>query len=292
MEIWEDIIQTATDMPECLSMTELQQVSSQDNYLQKLKNIIIAGWPNSKDEIGEELKPYWSHRDKLVVIDGIILKGRHIIIPKSLRLRVLNQLHTNHMGIEKMKLLAHKCAYWYSINADIEKYIKQCATCLEFQQMQQKEMIIHHDVCLRTLEVVRADVFHFNNMNYLCVVDYNSKFPIVRKLQGLLAEHLINVVTAIFAKYGIPHKIMSDAGTNFVSERFRQFCKSINVEQAVSLTYHHQSNGQGEACIKFIRHTFKKCTESERDKNIALLQICTMPLGQDLPSLATLMFNR
>ena len=100
-------------------------------------------------------------------------------------------------------------------------------------------------------------MFTIYNINYLCVVDYNSKFPIIRRLQGLSAEHLINAVTAIFAEYGILQEIMSGAGTNFVSERFRQFYKSINVEQAVSSTYHHQSNGQFEACIKFIKHTFK-----------------------------------
>ena len=186
-----------------------------------------------------------------------MLKGRCIIIPNSLRQQVLNQLHTNHMGIEKTKLLAHQCVYWYSINADIKKYIKQCATCLEFQQMQPKEKIIHHDIPLRPWEVVGADVFHFNNVNYLCVVDYNSTFPVIRRLQGLLAEHLINAVTAIFTEYVIPQRIMSDAGTNFVSERFRQFCKSINIEQAVSLAYHHQSNEQVEVCITFIKCTFK-----------------------------------
>ena len=85
---------------------------------------------------------------------------------------------------------------------------------------------------------------------------------------------------------------MSGAGTNFVSERFRQSCKSINVEQAVSLAYHHQTNRQVDACIKFIKCTFKKCVESGRYKNIALLHICTMPIGQGLQSLATLMFNR
>ena len=90
----------------------------------KFKNIIIAGWPDSKDEISAELKLYWSYRDELVVIDGIILKGRCIIMPNSLRQQVLDQLHRNHMGIEKTKLLACECVYWYSINADIEKYIK------------------------------------------------------------------------------------------------------------------------------------------------------------------------
>ena len=37
---------------------------------------------------------------------------------------------------------------------------------------------------------------------------------------------------------------------------------------------------------------FKKCADSDGDINMALLQICTTLLGQDLPSLATLMFNR
>ena len=230
-------------MPACLSMTGLQHALSHNNHLQKLRHFIITGCPHSRDEISEELKPYWSYREELAVINNIMLKGRCIIIPNSLRQQVLDQLHINHMGIEKMKLLGCKCVYWHSINTDIEKYIKQCATCLEFQQTQPKEKITHHEIPLRPWEAVGAEVFHFNNINYLCVVDYNSKFPIIRKLQGLLVEHLINAVSSIFTQFGIPQKLMSDAGTNFVSEKSRHFWKSINVEQAVSSGYHHQSNG-------------------------------------------------
>ena len=135
MDVWVGAIQNATDMLECLSMAEIQQASSQDDHLQQLKSLITAGWPDSRDELHVDLRPYWSYRDELVVIDGIIPKGRHIIMPNSLRQQVLNHLHTNHMGIEKTKLPACKSVYWSNINADIEKYIKQCATCLEFQQM-------------------------------------------------------------------------------------------------------------------------------------------------------------
>ena len=65
-----------------------------------------------------------------------------------------------------------------------------------------------------------ADVFHYNNKNYLCIVDYNSKFPIVKRLEGMSAENHNNAVKIIFTEYGIPQKIKSDAGTNFVSNRF------------------------------------------------------------------------
>ena len=134
----------------------------------------------------------------------MILKGRHIAIPNSLRQQVLTQLHTRHMGIERTKLLACDSVFWSNINVDIEGYIKHCATCLEFQQTQPKEKITHHKIPLRLWEVVSVDVFHFKNKHYLYNVDYNSKFPVIKRLEGLSADNLINTVKIIFAEYGIP----------------------------------------------------------------------------------------
>ena len=39
-----------------------------------------------------------------MVIDGIIMKGRHNIIPEKLQKQALEQLHSNHMGTEKRLL--------------------------------------------------------------------------------------------------------------------------------------------------------------------------------------------
>ena len=128
-----------------------------------------------------------------MVIDVIILKGRHIVLPDSLKQQVLTQLHTSHMGIEKTKLLACDSVFWSNINTDIKAYIKHYATCLEFQRMQPKEKITHHDIPLRPWEVVGADVFHFKNKHYLCIVDYNSKFPVIKRLEVLSADNLINL---------------------------------------------------------------------------------------------------
>ena len=74
---------------------------------------------------------------------------------------------------------------------------------------------------------------------------------------GLSTESLITTTKVIFAEYGIPHRLMSDVGTNFVSETFRSFCNRLNIDQEVSSVYHHQSNGQVKACIKFIKCTIK-----------------------------------
>ena len=102
--------------------------------------------------------------------------------------------------------------------------------------------MVHHDTS-EAMEMLGADVLHFNNKNYLCIVDYHSKFPVIKRMEGLSSASLIATTKVIFAEYGIPHKIMSDAGTNFVSDKFRKFCSRLNIEQAVFPAYHHGSNG-------------------------------------------------
>ena len=125
-------------------------------------------------------------------------------------------------------------------------------------QTQPKEKTTHHNILLRPWEVIAADIFQLNNKNYLCIVDYHSKFLVIKRMKGLSAKSLIAAVKIIFVEYSIPHRLMSDAGGNFISEKFKKFCNSLNVEQAVSLSYHHQNNRQVEACIKFIKHTIKE----------------------------------
>ena len=130
---------------------------------------------------------------------------------------------------------------------------------LHFTRCSQRKKIIHHNIPLRPWKVLGADVFHFNNKNYLCIVDYNSKFPVIKRkrMEGLSTENLITTAKVIFAEYGIPCKLMSDTGTNFISDKFRMFCSSPNIEQAVLSAYHHQSKDQVKACIKVMKCTFK-----------------------------------
>ena len=272
MEIRVDTILSATDIPECISISQVQQAMVQDEHLQHLKNIIVTGWLSTRDQLHIDIRLYWSYKGDLAVIDGVVMKGRCIIKTQNLQQQVLDQLHLNHMGIEKTKLLMHKLVYWANINTDIENHIK-VVSCLEFQQMQPKEKIIDHDIPLRPCKVLGVDIFHFNNKNYLCIVYYHSKFPVIKRMQGLSAESLITKIKVIFAEYGILHRLISDAGSSFVSEKSRSFSSSLNSEQAVSSLYHHQSNGHVEACIKFIKHMIKKYSDSGSDTHMALLQI-------------------
>ena len=92
------------------------------------------------------------------------------------------------------------------------------------------------------------------------------------------------------SEYGLPKTIMSDTGGNFISDKFRQFCKCMNIEQVTLSSYHHHSKGQAESCIKFIKHTMKKCTKTNDEIHLALFQIRANPLEPGRPSPAMLLF--
>ena len=106
MDIRKDAIQASVNALECMSVQQIQQATAQDKHLQQLKEFIIAGWPEIKEQVHQDIRTYWSFRDDMAVIDGVILKGRHIVIPEALKQQVLDQLHINHMGTEKTKLIA------------------------------------------------------------------------------------------------------------------------------------------------------------------------------------------
>ena len=154
-----------------------------------------------------------------------------------------------------------------------------------------RKKIIHHDIHGKPREVIGADMFTLNNKYYLCIVDYQSKLPIVKRADNISAESLILACKVIFSEYGLPMRIMSDADGNFISDELRQFCKCMYIEQVASLSYHHQSNGQVDACIKFMKHIRKKCIETKYHIYIALLEIRATSLEPGLPSPAKLLFN-
>ena len=64
---------------------------TKDETLITLKNMILKGWPEKRDECPQILKSYWNYRDELSVLDGLILKGTRIIIPNDCRDEVLGE---------------------------------------------------------------------------------------------------------------------------------------------------------------------------------------------------------
>ena len=79
----------------------------------------------------------------------------------------------------------------------------------------------------------------------------------MKKIEWFSADILRKTCKIIFSEYGLPHVIVSDANTNFISEKFKNFCTRLGITHAVSSLYNYQNKEQGETCIKFMKRTMK-----------------------------------
>ena len=57
--------------------------------------------------------------------------------------------------------------------------------------MQPQEKTTPHEVPAKLWEIVGIDIIMINNENLLCIVDYYTKFLVVKKVESMLAKDLI-----------------------------------------------------------------------------------------------------
>ena len=72
------------------------------------------------------------------------------------------------------------------MNNNTENHMKNYSTCLDCQQTQQQKS--HHEIPGKPWEVVGITIFILHNKSYFCIVDYHSKFPVIKKMEDLSAD--------------------------------------------------------------------------------------------------------
>ena len=178
--------------------------TEQDRTLSLLKRTIFNGWPPYRKQCPQELWEFWNFRCDLTLEDGLVLKGSRIVIPASMRNQVLQAIHLGHQGENKCILRARESVFWPGISTDIRQMVKNCDLCNKHQPAQPKLPIMQPDLPTRPWEKLGTDILEFNGKKYLMVVDYYSRFPVIRLLNDMTSHTVCNHFTSILAEYGLP----------------------------------------------------------------------------------------
>ena len=152
----------------CIS---LAKETDKDEVLLALKNQIIKGWPDNRSKYPMMLREYWSFRDELSILYGLVLKGTRIVISKSCQDELLSKLHEGHFGVDCTKLRARDSIYWLHIGRDIENLIKTCEKCQEFSKRNNKDPAIPRELPLVAWSLLELDLVTFENSTLLLIVD-------------------------------------------------------------------------------------------------------------------------
>ena len=69
---------------------------------------------------------------------------------------------------------------------------------------------------------------------------------------------MITCIKSIFARHGIPEKVMSDNSPQYASEMFKKFAAEYGFEHVTSSPRCPQSNGTAEHAMKTVKGMFEK----------------------------------
>jgi len=81
-------------------------------------------------------------------------------------------------------------------------------------------------------------------------------------LNSATSNAVINHMKSIFAKYGIPQRLVSDNGPQYDCKEFRDFTDSYGIEHITSSPTYPHSNGSSKRAVQTIENVIKRCKES------------------------------
>ncbi|KAK3108744.1 hypothetical protein FSP39_014647 [Pinctada imbricata] len=127
-------------------------------------------------------------------------------------------------------------------------------------------------------QIVATDLFTLDCKEHIIVVDYYSRYFEVIELTSTQSKVIIQKLKSVFARFGIPEKLVSDNGPQYSSAEFAKFAKDYNFQHTTSSPHYAQSNGLAERCVQTAKRILKKAKIDHQDPYLALLAYRTTPL--------------
>ncbi|CAH8528184.1 unnamed protein product [Schistosoma rodhaini] len=236
-----------------VSESEIQTASRNDPIIKKTMNYVTHGWPSTK--LDGDMKQLYHRRDSLCVVSECLMFGDRVVVPESLRPRVLKQFHIGHPGIKRMKSIARSYAYWPLMDQHIVDLVNKCAQCQQAAKFNAKVPPVPWPQPEHPWSRIHVDFAGpINGTTYLVVVDAFSKWPEIVPVNPPTTTQTLKHLTELFARNGLPEVIVSDNGSQFTSAQFQEFCRRLTIRHLRAPPYHPQSNGQAERFVD----TFKR----------------------------------
>ena len=210
-----------------LSASKVGNLTSRDRILSKVILCIQRGWPETVDN---DLKPFAARQTELYTIGDCVMWGTRVVIPAAARKAVLEELHSCHFGMVKMKALARSVVWWPGIDRSIEELAASCFTCRSHSPAPPSDELHPWQYPAKAWSRLHIDFAGPRKGKYYMVLcDAFSKWIEVEIMSSIDAGHTIKKLVSIFARFGLPDVIVSDNAPTFTSSEFQEFLKRNSI---------------------------------------------------------------
>jgi hypothetical protein len=239
-----------------ISGEELQAATAADACLSKIMQYVKQGWPAAVDE---QVKPYLPVKDELSVCNGCVFRLDCVVFPEALRGRLVDLAHEGHPGVVRTLQRVRETAWWPGASTQVRAIVTKCTACAVNNENNTSRAAPLTPVGWpsKAWSKIAVDIvgeLHGLTHRYaITVMDYHSRWPEVRLVNTVTSESVIEFLSELFARWGLPEELVSDNGRQFVSREFEGFLISAGVKHTKLSLYHAMTNGM--ACWRgFIVH--------------------------------------
>src|SRR6266702_1546283 len=207
----------------------------------------------------------------------------------NLKRGVISSFHDppyhGHLGIANTYHLLKQEYWWPTVRHDTEEYVRGCAIC------QANKINMHHQKPHLFLVTTDPEAQPFK----VVAMDFITKLPLSNSYDSILtitdhdctkaaifipcnetitSEGLAKLyLQHIYPHYGIPRRLITDRGMQFISIFMRTLCKTLGIKQNISSAYHPQTDGQSERNNQWLKQYLWHWSNTQQDNWADLMPI-------------------
>ncbi|KAG6612102.1 uncharacterized protein IUM83_15004 [Phytophthora cinnamomi] len=201
-----------------------------------------------------------------VVRNGVLMRKVHLkaragpassievpVIPLQFISTVLHHCHTDvlaaHVGVTKTLDKVRKHAFWHGWKRDVAEYVRECSTCgsgkghrpwrnglmqrMPIQELSGPFSLLVVDAVGPLVTTPRGNKF------ILVFADYFTRWVEAFAVSRLDSVTFVEtMVDEVISRHGVPEKLLSDQGSNFISELARSFYETLGIKKLFGAAYH------------------------------------------------------
>lgn len=263
---WTNLVNFLDSAP--VTARTIREHTRTDPQLSKVLRYCELGWPLSLPETDQSLLSYFRKRNELSTEAGCLLWGSRVVIPERDRSALVSELHGGHVGASRMKELARSYLWWPSIDNELEELVRSCPKCLETRKAPPKAELHPWEWPSQPWHRIHVDYAGpVQNKYFLVIVDAFSKWVEIFPTNGPSTKETVKHLRHLFCQLGIPVTIVSDNGTCFTSQEFKDFVNNNGIRHVTSAVYKPSTNGLAERMVQ----TFKSALHSSKEHYSTLL---------------------
>jgi hypothetical protein len=236
------------------------------DYIRELK---VPTNKNLAEQIIRQATSYVLVGDKLYrrgATSGVLMK----CVPQEEGKDILEEIHKgvcgNHTSSRTLVSKAFRRAfYWPTALGDDEELVRRCQGCQYFAKQQHVPAYklvtippIWPFACcgLDMIGPLPTTPGGFNRV--LVAIEKFTKWIEVKPVTGPKADIVLDFLDELVHCFGLPHRIITDLGSNFNNHQFWEYCENNKIDVRYVSVAHPRANGQVERANGMILDALKK----------------------------------